>query len=197
MFITSLITSLIGLYRQLKAKYMKQNTTWDDLPMDVKRIIYKVQRNTSPFPAASSDGWPELKFGANTTWRQAIPPDVLVQIEDCIKNKSVLKLCDKWHLDEALTKLGTSSEGFAVWLVHDMPMWRNTSLDDKVLKSFHEKYRYAATVAPIDEENWFKQAEKLMEHKTRITLYDVYKALWNNYGTTSTLFRDDIEGRGW
>jgi hypothetical protein len=211
---------LTGLYRRAKAKSMKK-TTWDDLPMDVKRIIYKAQRHASPFPAASSNGWPDLKFGVNTTWRQALPTHVVVEIEDAIKNDSSLKLCKKWRLEDAYDRFieGGAVEyyeapptGFAVWLVHDMPMWSSSrSLDDKVMDHFQEMYLkggrpditwgstdLALYVEALDDEvQWLKQAEKLMEDKTYMTLYDVYEALWNKYETVSNLFRKDIESYGW
>jgi hypothetical protein len=213
------ITSLVGFYRHVKTEFMKKTTcddlpktTWDDLPMDVKRIIYKVQRNASPFPATSSDGWPDLKFGVDTTWRQALPTHVVVQIEDAIKNDSALKLCKKWRLEDALDRFETSPTGFAVWLVHDMPMWSSMrELDEKVMYHFKKMYLQGGrpditwgstnlvqyVEALDDEDQWLKHAEKLMEDKTHMTLYDVYEALWNKYGTVSTLFQKDIESWGW
>jgi hypothetical protein len=78
-----------------------------------------------------------------------------------------------------------SPAAFAVWLGYDIPM---CTLDYKVMDSFEDMYLEGERP---EEAQWLKQAEKLMEDKTHMTLYDVYEALWNNYGTVSTLFRKD------
>lgn len=230
--ILALIAGCIGSL--IKQKQQVNSTTWDDLPMDVKRIIFKVQRTKHPFPATSSDGWPRLNNGVNTTWRQALPIEVIAQIEAKIEAKiSPFELHQEWKLEEVRERLLTipdycnrpnameeqdifemseaANPGFAVWLVHDIPVYRTKrNLDSKVMDNFQELYLKAGRPDIIwgqtdinlyinsldDDTQWLKKAEKLMEKKD-LTLYDVYDNLWNDTNEMVNYFRKDIASYGW
>lgn len=179
------------------------------------------------FPASSPANWPILKNGVDSTWRQALSETLANKAEEAGNNNifaqryniTTTNLHKEWILDEVAEKWSSLYEDlspenldkvnalqnseeynkvFAVWLVHDIPVYKSNTIDTKIMDSFEKAFRNGhlrlrmIDSKPLENNDWLTEVKTIMA-QTNQTIYNVYNVMWNHPDIEiKKYFRSDI-----
>ena len=164
------------------------------------------------FPASSPGNWSILKNGVDSTWRESLSEILADKVENAGNKNEWERLHNEWKLDDVAKKWTEIFEDqpqngfensekynkvFAVWLVHDIPVYNRNTIDTKIIDRFEKVFRNGLIrdSKPL-ENDWLAEAKNLMAQPNQ-TIYNVYNVMWNHSDIeTKMYFRSDIS-QGW